>query len=437
MRAAQVGRHVDGPHRLSTRRQSAADVADVELLDEPHSAGRTDGGLAAARPRRRALLVAAVCAAVLGALLLWPQPDPAPPGTGAGVLAWPARGSLSEDEALLRAGTAAWREAAASGRVPAPGADVLPLYLGETGGDEVAVVLGSLAADGTVLVAVGRRAGARVALSAAAPLGSTPPALVLPAGTATRLLVAPPPDAPDLVVRRADGLWQRMEPRADGLTATVRGVGDGPLVLGVVQDAFGQRGLAQTYALDSAQVLPQPDPLQVTSPAWGRSSAVTSEEYDAAASVAPLVQPGTAVAVLASTGIPGFRAVIAEVRRPEAPAPGVLFVVSENGSVFTAPPPAVQDGLAVGVLPRRDGRTLVLVGSSPGVARVEVRTGSGRTVVGGAGGASAVLPAPAPRLLEVLGVRPDGQVVARVAVAPGASGGETGSVVAAVSSAGG
>jgi hypothetical protein len=97
----------------------------------------------------------------------------------------------------------------------------------------------------------------------------------------------------------------------------------------------------------------------------------------------------------------------------------------------------VQDGLAVGVLPRRDGRTLVLVGSSPGVARVEVRTGSGRNVVGGAGGASAVLPAPAPRLLEVLGVRPDGQVVARVAVAPGASGGETGSVVAAVSSAGG
>jgi hypothetical protein len=220
-----------------------------------------------------------------------------------------------------------------------------------------------------------------------------------------------------VVVRRADGIWQVMGARADGLTAPVRGIADGPLVLGVVGSPFGQRGLVDVRALDGSQVLPQPDTIGVTTPRWGRAFVISPEEYDAAASVAPLVAADAQVGVLASRGVPGSRAVIAEVSAPGQAEPSLLLAVSEPGNVFSGPPPVLRDGVVAGVVPRRDGRTLVLAGSSPTVARVEVRAPDGRVLVEGSGSASVVLPAPAPRSVQVRGFGADGQVVARLAVA--------------------
>jgi hypothetical protein len=368
------------------------------------------------------------CLGLIAALLAWPEREPeAPPAVAgaSGVLAWPARGSLTGDEALLRASSAAWRLAGDRGQVPAPGDDITPLLLDDSTGGAV-VLLRSRTDDGDVLVASGVSSGDDVRLIDVRRVTESPPALVLPAGEGVRLLAAPPPAVPELAVRRADGLWQRLEVPADGLTTSVRGIGGDPLVLGVVASAFGQRGLSATYQVSGGSVLPQPDRILLTSPRWGRSSAVTPEEYDAAAALAPLLPAGTSVAVLAATGMPGARAVLAEVSRPGARQPVPLFAVTDAGNVLTGPPPLVQGGLAVAVLPRRDGRTLVLTGSGPSVARVEVRDATGRTLVEGQGGASVVVPAPAPSSLVVRGTTPDGVLVTRLLVASSQARGDTG-----------
>ncbi len=366
------------------------------------------------------MLAVGACVALVAALLAWPEPQasapPVDPGSS-GVLAWPARGSLTGDDGLLRAGSAAWRVAGEQGQVPAPGRDISALLLDDSESGDV-LVLRSRTDDGEVLVASAVSTADGVRFIDVRVVTQSPPALVLPAGEGVRLLAAPAPAVPDLAMRRADGLWQRLEVPADGLTTPVRGIGDDPLVLGVATSAFGQRGLAATYRVDAGSVLPQPDRIVLTSPAWGRSSAVTPEEYDAASAVAPLLPAGTAVAVLATTGIPGARAVLAEVTRPGSARPVPLFAVTDGGSVLTGPPPVVRGGLAVAVLPRTDGRTLVLTGSGPAVTRVQVRDGQGRTLVEGQGGASVVVPAPTPSSLEVRGTGPDGALVTRLVVAP-------------------
>jgi hypothetical protein len=383
-----------------------------------------------ARGRSRALLVAAACVAVLVGLLAWPQAAPQPSddadGGGEGLLAWPARGPLSEDAGLLSRAAAAWREAAAAGRVPAPGPDVQALYLAEGGNVDASVVVASQGDDGQPLVAVGRQTGTRVSLLSVERVEGTPPAVLLPAAAGVQLLLPPSPRTMDLAVRRADGIWQVVEARADGVTAPVRNLTDDPLVLGLVGSSFGQRGLTALLRLDPTRALPQPDQTGVTTPRWGRSTVVTPEEYDAAASVVPLVPRGSRVAVLASAGVPGARTVLAEVTRPGAVEPYLVLAASDGGNVLTGPRPVRRDDLAVGVLPRPDGRTLVLVGAAPAVARVEVRDDRGTLLVGGTSRASVVLPAPAPASLRVLGYGADGSVLTRVGVAVPGRGDDTG-----------
>jgi hypothetical protein len=356
----------------------------------------------------------------LAGLLLVPQPAPTvPAGASSGPATWPARGPLAGDVRLVREATQAWRLAGNGSTIATPGPQVAVLYAGPDGSGAW-VVLRSAAPGGSTLVALVRTEGLRARVVAAQPVDRSTPALVLAQGSEIRLLVPPPPRPQDLVVRRGDGLWQWVAAPPDGLTAPVRGLDGAGLLLGVVGEAFGQRGLLQTMRLSPASVVPLPDRLEVVSPAWGRSSLLSDEEYDdASAAALALTAPDgetTRLAVLAAAGTPADRVVVVEVPRGDGSV-GHLLVLSRGGSVATGPAPVVRDGLAVGVVPRPDGRTLVLVGSSPAVVRVDVRDPAGTTLVTGRGDVSVVLPAPAPSHVEVVGTGADGSEVARLQVA--------------------
>jgi hypothetical protein len=381
-----------------------------------------------ARSRRRWVLVAATAAAVLAVLLLWPQPAPAPTSAADGVAAWPARGPLAQDRGLLRQATLAWEAAGRTGAVVPPGADVHLLYAAApTPGPSV--VLRSVAADGQVLIALARTDGGPVRVVAAEAISSTPRAIVLAQEGAFRLLV-PPTAAVDLAVRRGDGIWQRMEAPVDGLTAPVRSLDGRAPVLGVVGNVFGQRGLVETWRLRDSSVVPVADDIEVTSPAWGRDTPLSPQEYDDAYAVAPALQvsPGQSlqVAVLAATGVSTGRAVLAEVPGVDGGPAGHVLALTGAGSVSTGSAPLVADGLAAGVAPRPDGRVLVLAGSSPAVAQVQVRGPDGATLVSGSRSVSVVLPAPAPPSVQVVGLAPNGSEVARLQVALPGAGDDTG-----------
>jgi hypothetical protein len=407
----------------------AAD-AGTDASARPDPVGRT---------RRYVGLALLLSLVGLAVLLVVPQPaPPVPEGPTSGPATWSARGSLAGDARLVREATQAWRLAADGSTIATPGPQVAVLYAGPDRSGAW-VVLRSAAPDGSTLVALVRAEGLRVRVVAAQPVDPATRALVLAQGPEIRLLVPPAPRSEDLVVRRGDGLWQWVDAPPDGLSAPVRGLDGAGLLLGVVGEAFGQRGLLETMRLSPASVVPLPDRLEVVSPAWGRSSLVSDEEYDDASAAAPALTTAggepTRLAVLASTGTPADRVVVVEVPRTDGSV-GHLLVLSQGGSVATGLAPVVRDGLAVGVVPRPDGRTLVLVGSSPAVARVDVRDPAGTTLVTGRGDVSVVLPAPAPPHVVVVGTGPDGSEVARLQVALPSGLDETGSMPRAVVAAG-
>jgi len=72
--------------------------------------------------------------------------------------------------------------------------------------------------------------------------------------------------------------------------------------------------------------------------------------------------------------------------------------------------------LVAGVVDRGGGRLLVLAASAPSLARVEVRSPDGATLVDGIGPTAVVLPAPAPDQVTILGKRTNGSVVASIRV---------------------
>lgn len=446
MRAAEVGRYLDGPGRVAPtgsaeRGQSSADpavvVADVDLLDaaSPTEPSRQRQAWGALLPT-----TVLVLALSLLAMLLWPQPEAGPVDRPAaavgGVESWPVRGDRAGDEQLARTAAAAWRAAGLRGEVPVPGPTVEPVYLAEPDGG-VNVLLRSRDEDGRLLVAaLAQRPGATPAVAGAQVVTGTPIALVVPAGDAVRLLLAPDrPDDERLLVRKRDSLWHDVYGDDQSLTPPVRGLSPRfPPLLGVAVRVEGVRGLREVHALDPGSLVPLPAPVEVVDPLWGRTGLPGPEDYDAALVALPAVpEPTRRVAVLAATRNGTGRVVLAEVRDPSDGQVRHHLVVSDgSGDAVLGPTPVVSSSLAAGVLPLAEGRLLVLAAAVPSLSRVEVRTSDGRSLIDGLGPASVVVPAPTPDGLLVLGKRLDGSVVAsqRLAIAASDDAADNGAVVA-------
>jgi hypothetical protein len=369
-------------------------------------------------------LIAGAVAVVLVALALWPQPGPAAdPPTIAGpgtVSSWPARGDLASDSRALRDVAAAWRTANLDG-APEPGRDIDPLYLG-TVGEDVSALLRSTTGAGRTLVAAAIVDGDQWRILDAVPVEQEVSWLTLPGGDLPRVLVAPDVAASSsLWVRRSDAVWTRVASRDDGVTFGLRS-NEGPTLLGVVRGGGVNRTLAEVAALSPTAVLPQPAPVDAGAARWGRSGGLTAEEYDAAlyASKA-FAEPPAELAVLASTRMPGGRAVMLEVVSADDGRTTYRTVVpGPDGSPTWGPEPVVRNDLAIAVLPRGGGRALVLAASSPSIARVEVRTLDGEVLVDGFGPTAVVLAPPVPTEVRLLGKRTNGAVIASLS-APTAS----------------
>jgi hypothetical protein len=142
-------------------------------------------GVRRSRLRHRALGAAAAATIVAGAVVavvrVATTPSPPPPTARVqGLLAWPARGALIRDAALLDAATSLWRTSAQP-----PAGRVFVLYAGRVGIGRLAV-LQALGADGRALLAVAADHDVtfghpRLRLDAVAPLPRTDvPLLTVP-----------------------------------------------------------------------------------------------------------------------------------------------------------------------------------------------------------------------------------------------------------------
>lgn len=353
-------------------------------------------------------------------MLVWPsgeQSVQAPPQPGS-VASWPARGPDAQDSSVLRAVETAWRGVAEGSGIPAPGRDVDVLYLGEVDGLQVGLVR-SVADDGRLLVAAAVQGSDGWRMLDAVPQELAVDWLTLPGGGTSRVLAAPSvAAAASLVLRRGDGVWNRVAIRDDGVTAPLRSFDGDPPILGVLGVRGAQRGLLDVSALAPTSIVPVSPPVRPRAPSWGRSGALTTEEYDAALYALPAVSESAGeVAVVAAARVPGGRAVLVETRSVDDGGTRHLLVVpDEDGSPVVGPDPVVNGRLAAGVVDRGGGRLLVLAASAPSLARVEVRRPDGVTLVDGIGPTAVVLPAPAPAEVTVLGKRTNGSVVASIGV---------------------
>jgi DNA-directed RNA polymerase specialized sigma24 family protein len=215
------------------------------------------GGVAVVLAVAAALLMLALDGAG-GGMEADPLPASAPP---AGGLAWPGRGPLAGDQALLRAALTVWRDAAPAAQRPV---DPAVLYAGSPDGARVVLLQGADAA-GLGWAAEVADSGGGLALRRLEPLGRAVPLVALSApgagsasgtggtgsnsgtGSSGAVRVLAPPDTGALLVRDAglapgaplrrlaldaDGLSEPLDPGAAGVpVVAVRG-GAKPAVAG-------------------------------------------------------------------------------------------------------------------------------------------------------------------------------------------------------------
>jgi hypothetical protein len=407
--AAQVGWHLDGTRLTDHSR------VEVSYLDaDPVTSGSR-------QPRSPRHLVVVTGAVVLGLVLLlaWPSGEEAgqKPAPGS-VASWPARGPTAQDLSALREVESAWRGAAQGSGIPAPGGEVDVLYLGDVDGLPVGL-LRSITDEGRLLVAAVVQGADGWQVLDAVPVDREVAWLTLPGGGIRRVLAAPQVAAAgSLVLRRGAGIWNRVAIRDDGVTATLRSLEEESPILGVVGGRGPQRSLVEVAALSPSSIVPVSPPVLAGAPSWGRAGGLTAEEYDAALYALPVVPESAGrVAVVAATRVPGGRAVLVEISSSvDGRTRHLLVVPGEDGSPVVGPAPVVSSRLVAGVVVREGGRLLVLAAAAPSVARVEVRSPDGVTLVDGIGPTAVVLPAPAPREVTVLGKRTNGSVVASITV---------------------
>jgi hypothetical protein len=351
-------------------------------------------------------------------LLAWPSVDTEAPVADVSIASWPARGPAAQDQSQVREAVAAWRGVAEGSGIPTPGRDVDVLYLGDPDGLPVAL-LRSSTREGRLLVAAGIQGHDGWRMLDAVPVDRDVFWLTLPGGAVSRALAAPEvAAAASLILRRDDGVWNRVAIRDDGVTATLRSLDGSSPILGLLGSLGAQRGLLEVTALSPTSIVPVGPPLHAASPSWGRSGPLTPEEYDAALYARPAVPDSAGqLAVVAAARVPGGRAVLVEVESvDDGQSRFVLIEPDADGAPTQGAEPVVSDVLAAGVVDRGGGRLLVLAASAPSLARVEVRSADGTTLVDGVGPTAVVLPAPAPNDVTLLGKRTNGAVVASLSV---------------------
>lgn len=386
------------------------DAVRVDLLDgAPAAAVSTPGP----SPARRGGTAVAIAAVLVAALLLWPDAPatldaaPAPPGPDGvpapedpRLLPWPGRGPLVSDDDLVAAAAAAWADAAsADADVPAPGDDVHPLWAGEVGALEVAV-LQSVGPDALLRVAHLVGAGPSTTEGATfdvAAVGLVDPTSDLVAlsypdglgdGVLARLLDTPgaalvqallAPDVQDEAeLRRLEAhVFLPVGMLGDGLSLPwvyeAWHSPEGPVVA-AVRTVDGDAVLEATGLVVPGEPGVDAAPVELVPSLRGARAAPGPEDYvDAATALASLGETTGRASVLASTPLGSGRASLVQVQ-PDTAATSVVTVVARRGigEASAARPLDASTDLVIGAVRLLSGETVVVASGPPDTSRLVV-----------------------------------------------------------------
>lgn len=365
-------------------------------------------------------LVASVAAAVVAALVLWPDtappassdaaPTSAPSASGTvpapddpRLLPWPGRGPWAADTEFVADATAAWAaQADLDGADPGPGAQVHPLWAGPVGTVAVAL-LQSVGPDGVPRVAQvsesrvpGSSARGGLTVWSTAELAGSPGLIALaytggyeleglggvldePGSALVQVLPAPDLLGEGLQLRRLDGpTFQPVGMQADGLSQpwvhSPWMSSAGPIVA-VDRRQGPEPGLQLVRTIRPGELIPGPAPVELAPPEWGRLRPDTAEDYiDATQALEHLGRPGGRVAILGSTALDRGRVSLVEVR-PRGPGESVVLTVlwqpnSGRALVSNPRPAGSPDEMVLGAVRTPAGETVVVGTGPPQVARV-------------------------------------------------------------------
>ena len=376
---------------------------DVDLLvDDTVSVGPPPPP----RSRGRVGIAVLAVAAVVVALLAWPDastPEAGPPEGEVAqlpvpddprLLPWPARGPYASDEDFLAQATEAWRtQASVVSPADVPGGEAYGLWAGTIGTNAVAL-LQAVGEDGLLRVAQvseSRRPPdvqpGPLVLTAVEAV-TTPPEMlgVVYAGGLDLGYVLDEPGRDVMQVLPAPGLlaeegvelqrheYGRFAPlvvQPDGLSQPwvhdPRQSPEGTLVVSVrVRGA--DPGILLARLLVPGRLTPGSPPVQLVPPEWGRTGRNTPEDYaDALAALAALGRDDGRVAVLGSTPLSGSRVTLLEVR-PEGPGTPVVLTVHALGvrqTVSNPQPARLPTEVALGAVRLAGGLLLVVAAGPP------------------------------------------------------------------------
>ncbi len=367
----------------------------------------------AAPPRRRLGLVLVAVVALGVGLVAWPDgsstparrdESPAqatalpqvPPPTDPRMLPWPGRGPLVTETAFVDEAEQAWRaQAAVRPGAAEPGEQVAPLWAGQVGASAVAL-LQSVGQDGLLRLAQvseARRPGnvqrGGLVLQAWAQLPATAPApsmITLRYGGGLDLgqaLAAPGTEvlqvlpAPDLLpegsglLRREGARFLPVGVQPDGLSQPwleyQLPAGAGAVVLAARTRGL-EPGIEVAQLLRPGELLPQPAPVQLVEPSWGRTRRDLPEDYsDAAAALSALGLQAGRAAVLGSTPVGDGRVALVEVDEPGGQPSGVVTVYTRGSLQYVSPlrPAGAGEVVVVGAVRTPSGQLVVVAAGPP------------------------------------------------------------------------
>ena len=430
---------------------SDVEWVSVDLLDEPahvstDDAGRQEQAGEGARERGskssavssagrpRLIVVAAAVVALLVALVVWPESSgtsaddaanladsaadstTVPPPANPRLLPWPGRGPWAGDTSLVEEAATVWRTDAGALDVTAPGDEVHPLWAGPVN-DRAVVLLQSETPDGEAWVAQltesripGSSNPGVLRLTAVSPLLLEPPFLALsypgglgiggvldePGAVLMQVLAAPDLVDDEIELQRvAEPAFEDVPVRSDGLSQPwVHApwlVPGGPVVA-AVRTEWPQPGIVATGLITPEQITPGEPPVQLVTPAWGRTREHFPEDYlDGLAALRSLDRSSGRVAILGSTVLEDSRGALVEVRPSGSGEPVVVTVGSRGNSTrfVSEPRPAAEPGqMVVGAARSIDGARLFVAVGPPetsviviGVDGAPVVTGPSTTAV--------------------------------------------------------